>query len=67
MNSSLDLPGSRKIIERIVKEYEKALDEGNGRKALDAKLKLDRWSLPLARWYLDRTKGDENEMVHSEQ
>ncbi len=50
MNSTLDVPGSREIIERIVNDYEKALDKGYGREAIEAKEKLDRWSWPLARW-----------------
>lgn len=64
MKSTLDLPGSREIIERIVTAYETALEESNLRKSLDAKEKLDRWSWALARWYLDRTRRKDNEKVH---
>ena len=64
MDSTLDVPGSREIIERLVTEYENAINVGEWGKALDAKRVLDRWSWPLARWYLDRTRREDNEKVH---
>ena len=59
---TLDLPGSRELIARLVAEYEAALDasaEGSSRaRFLLAREKLDRWLFPLARWYLEHTQKE---------
>ena len=62
--NSLDLPGSREHIARLVREYEAALEDGNGSEILEKRERMARWLWPLARWYLDNTsdnKLDNNE------
>lgn len=62
--NSLDLPGSREHIARLVREYEAALEDGNGSEILEKRERMGRWLWPLARWYLNNTsdnKLDNNE------
>ena len=53
---TLDLDGSREIIEGIVNKYVAALDKSDFGAALDYQERLYRWAFPLAVWYLDKTK-----------
>ena len=56
IGNSLDLPGSREHIARLVREYEAALRDGDGAEILEKRERMGRWLWPLARWYLDNTE-----------
>ena len=64
MDSTLDVPGSREIIAGLVADYEAALDGDDIEKGMECRWQLERWLWPLARWYLDRTRREDNEKVH---
>lgn len=54
--NTLDLDGSREIIEGLVNRYAAALGKGDFGAAKGYRERLCRWAFPLARWYLDNTK-----------
>lgn len=60
-NNTLDLEGSREIVERLVRAYQEALEAGDASVILEKREKLARWLYPLACWYLDHTSEDEVE------
>lgn len=56
IGNSLDLPGSREVIKRLVADYEDALKGSDASVILERREKMGRWLWPLARWYLDNTE-----------
>jgi len=56
IGNSLDLPGSREHIARLVREYEAALEDGDGSVIFEKRERMGRWLWLLARWYLDHAE-----------
>ncbi len=54
--NTLDLDGSREIIEELVNGYVAALDKSDYGAAMGYRERLCRWAFPLAQWYLEKAK-----------
>lgn len=55
ITNTLDVKGSREIVERLFRDYEDALHNDNAAVILEKREKLSRWLYPLACWYLEHS------------